>query len=80
VIGQKDTLTEDGRRLKWLPISDEFSRESVSLEVERRMEITKLIRILETAAAGVRGNKVANATTTVGITNNQLNQNHEKLS
>ncbi|MEI7773825.1 MAG: hypothetical protein WCK17_03540 [Verrucomicrobiota bacterium] len=26
------------------------------------------------------GNKVANATTTVGITNNQLNQNHEKLS
>ena len=24
--------TEDGRRLKWLPICDEFSRESVVLE------------------------------------------------
>lgn len=30
--------TEDGRRLKWLPICDEFSRESVALEVEPRME------------------------------------------
>ena len=30
--------TEDGRRLKWLPICDEFSRELVALEVERRME------------------------------------------
>ncbi|MCE9611449.1 MAG: hypothetical protein K8R23_14730, partial [Chthoniobacter sp.] len=28
--------TEDGRRLKWLPICDEFSRELVALEVERR--------------------------------------------
>ncbi len=28
----------------------------------------------------VRGNKLANATTTAGITNNPLNQNHEKLS
>jgi transposase InsO family protein len=30
--------SEDGRRLKWLPICDEFSRELVALEVERRME------------------------------------------
>ena len=29
--------TEDGRRLKWLPICDEFSRESVALEVARRL-------------------------------------------
>lgn len=30
--------TEDGRRLKWLPICDEFTRKSVALEVKRRME------------------------------------------
>ena len=193
--------TEDGRRLKWLPICDEYSRELVALEVERRMEARDVIRILDAAvvergctpefirsdngpefvaqavqewiekrgfktlyikpgspwknaysesfnsrfrdeflnreafasvleakvlgkdyrrrhsherphssldyqtpaeyaarptkqsdggceppnpaplaAAGVRGNKVANATTTAVITNNQLNQNHEKLS
>ena len=41
--------TEDGRRLKWLPICDEFSRESVALEVERRMESADVIRILEAA-------------------------------
>jgi putative transposase len=41
--------TEDGRRLKWLPICDEFSRELVALEVERRMEAKDVIRILDAA-------------------------------
>jgi putative transposase len=41
--------TEDGRRLKWLPICDEFSRENVALEVERRMESSDVIRILDAA-------------------------------
>lgn len=41
--------SEDGRRLKWLPICDEFSRESVALEVERRMESGDVIRILDAA-------------------------------
>jgi transposase InsO family protein len=41
--------TEDGKRLKWLPICDEFSRESVALEVERRMESRDVIRILDAA-------------------------------
>ncbi len=43
--------TEDGRRLKWLPICDEFSRESVALEVERRMDSREVIRILDAAVA-----------------------------
>jgi len=43
--------TEDGRRLKWLPICDEFSRESVALEVERRMDSSDVIRILDAAIA-----------------------------
>lgn len=46
--------TEDGRRLKWLPICDEFSRELVALEVERRMEAKDVIRILD-AAVTARG-------------------------
>jgi transposase InsO family protein len=41
--------TADGRRLKWLPICDEFSRELVALEVERRMEAQDVIRILDAA-------------------------------
>ena len=41
--------SEDGRRLKWLPICDEFSRELVALEVERRMEAKDVILILEAA-------------------------------
>ena len=41
--------TEDGRRLKWLVICDEFSRESVALEVERRMDSADVIRILDAA-------------------------------
>jgi len=43
--------TEDGRRLKWLPICDEFSRELVALEVERRLEAKDVIRILDAAVA-----------------------------
>ena len=46
--------TEDGRRLKWLPICDEYTRELVALEVERRMEAKDVIRILE-AAIGANG-------------------------
>ena len=43
--------TEDGRRLKWLPICDEFTRENVALEVERRMEAGDVVRVLEAAVA-----------------------------
>jgi transposase InsO family protein len=43
--------TEDGRRLKWLPICDEFSRESVALEVARTMEAKDVIAVLEQAVA-----------------------------
>jgi transposase InsO family protein len=41
--------TGDGRRLKWLPICDEYTRELVALEVERRMEAADVIRILDAA-------------------------------
>lgn len=41
--------TEDGRRLQWLPICDEFSRKLVALEVERRMEAKDVIRLLQEA-------------------------------
>ncbi len=41
--------TEDGSRLKWLPICDEFTRESVALEVERRMEAKDMVRVLAAA-------------------------------
>jgi len=43
--------TENGRRLKWLPICDEFTRESVALEVERTMTAADVIRILDSAVA-----------------------------
>lgn len=43
--------TDDGKRLKWLPICDEFTRESVALEVERRMEATDVVRVLAAAVA-----------------------------
>jgi len=46
--------TEDGRRLKWLPVCDEYSRELVALEVKRRMEAADVIRVLE-AAIEARG-------------------------
>ena len=39
--------TEDGRRLKWLPVTDEFSRQNLALEVERRMTARDVIRVLE---------------------------------
>jgi transposase InsO family protein len=42
--------TADGRRLKWLPICDEFSRENLALEVERRMTARDVIRVLDAAA------------------------------
>lgn len=41
--------TEDGRRHKWLPICDGFTRESVALEVERKMEAEDVVRALERA-------------------------------
>lgn len=47
--------TGDGRRLKWLPICDEYTRELVALEVERRMEAQDVIRILEAAVAARGG-------------------------
>lgn len=43
--------TEDGRRLKWLPVCDEFTRENVALEVERRMDAAEVVRVLEMAVA-----------------------------
>ena len=43
--------TKDGWRLNWQPICDEFGRENVALEVERRMESTDVIRILDAAVA-----------------------------
>jgi putative transposase len=39
--------TEDGRRLKLLPVVDEFTRECLTLEVERRMEAQDVIGVLE---------------------------------
>ena len=41
--------TEGGRRLKWLAICDEFTRESVALEVERNMTAQDVLRILDQA-------------------------------
>ena len=46
--------TEDGRRLKILPVVDEFTRECLTLEVERRMEAQDVIGVLEYLFA-VRG-------------------------
>lgn len=43
--------TEDGRRLKWLHICDEFTRETVALEVERRMEAKDVVCVLAAAVA-----------------------------
>jgi putative transposase len=39
--------TEDGRRLKWLPIVDEYTRECLRLEVERTMEAVDVVAVLE---------------------------------
>jgi len=38
--------TEDGRRLKLLPIVDEYSRECLTIEVERRFTGRDIVRIL----------------------------------
>ena len=57
--------TEDGRRLKWLPICDEYSRELVALEVERRMEAKDVIRILEAAIGANGGPRSSSAATMV---------------
>jgi len=46
--------TEDGRRLKLLPVVDEFTRECLTLEVARRMEAQDVIGVLEELFA-VRG-------------------------
>ena len=56
--------TEGGRRLKWLPICDEFTRESVALEVECHMTAQDVIRILDNAVGSgdVRQN-ISGATT-----------------
>ena len=43
--------TENGKRLKGLPICDEFSRELVALEVERRMEAGDVIGDLDAGVA-----------------------------
>jgi putative transposase len=39
--------TEDGRRLKWLPIVDEYTRECLRLEVERSIEAVDVVEVLE---------------------------------
>ncbi len=39
--------TEDGRALKWLPVVDEFTRECLTLEVERHMTGNDVARDLE---------------------------------
>lgn len=46
--------TESGGRLKWLPVLDEFTRECLSLEVERSMTSSDVIETLE-RLVGQRG-------------------------
>lgn len=43
--------TSDGRRLKWLPLVDEFTKENLALEVDRRLESDDVIA-LPTARIG----------------------------
>lgn len=43
--------TEDGRRLKWLPIVDEYTRECLRLEVERTMEAADVVDVLDALTA-----------------------------
>lgn len=43
--------TEDGKRLKWLPVTDEFSRQNLALEVERKMTARDVIAVLERLVA-----------------------------
>lgn len=44
--------TSDGRRLKWLAIVDEFTKECLALEVARRMESGDVVAALSKAVAG----------------------------
>ena len=39
--------TDDGRRLKWMPIIDEYTRECLALEVNRSMTSTDVIDVLD---------------------------------
>jgi len=39
--------TSDGRRLKFLPVVDEFTRENLALEVERRMTAEEVVEVLK---------------------------------
>jgi transposase InsO family protein len=39
--------TDDGRRLKFLPIVDEYTRECLRLEVERSIEAVDVVKVLE---------------------------------
>jgi transposase InsO family protein len=41
--------TSDGRRLKWLPLVDEFTKENLTLEVDRRLESGDVIAVLDKA-------------------------------
>ena len=41
--------TSDGRRLKWLPLVDEFTKENLALEVDRRLESSHVIAVLDKA-------------------------------
>ena len=43
--------TADGRRLKWFSVMDEFTRECLALEVERRMKAKDVVVILTWLAA-----------------------------
>jgi putative transposase len=43
--------SEDGRRLKWLPVVEEYSRENLALEVEREMDHRNVIAVLERLVA-----------------------------
>ena len=46
--------TQDGRRLKWLVIVDEYTRECLRLEVERRMNAPYVVRGVEWFDSGAR--------------------------
>ncbi len=43
--------TSDGRRLKWLPLIDEFTKENLALEVDRRLESGDVIAVFDKAVA-----------------------------
>jgi hypothetical protein len=45
----------DGRRLKWFSVMDEFTRECLALEVERRMTARDVVAILTWLEAGMEG-------------------------